>query len=269
MKHPKKSTAWKPRKGSWYRGPSLSTAGLHGVDPREYYVWLAEARDWYTNHAICPKCRGARRVLLDPIPQHSAARARWRRNRKLAGLPTYCTPEDWGDCPECDGTGTVHGDLPHLDINRAEAYVEAQRDELWQRANLACTCAGEQLIARGFGQYIEQSSVFVYYREIEECFNCASTGVVAGETCCICNGMTVWAAEKHREEPCLQRDAHYYTDGKRFVYIGTERARGYYAQQRKPIQIIIEPGRDPDYEEIEQMLDEALGEQVTLFDLAA
>lgn len=109
------------------------------------------------------------------------------------------------------------------------ARQSEQQVEIERRAYAACKRASELLSWYGFGAAIQQGMYF--------------------------------------GEPTIWREHGYYTDGKRYVFIGTRRARGYTSQQRKPLQIIIEPGRDPDDSEIVAMIETTLGVQLPFNEL--
>lgn len=124
---------------------------------------------------------------------------------------------------------------PEFDATLARQSEDAA--DLERRASKACERAGELLSERGFG-------MFIYFSE--PYFN---------------------PERSDTPVPFMSRAHGYYTDGERFVYIGTQRARGYIAQERKPLQIIIEPGRAPDDSELLALIEAILPQQQ--LDLAA
>jgi hypothetical protein len=143
--------------------------------------------------------------------------------------------------------------------------ITLQRTTLDQQAEDACRRIRDALVWRGFGAYVYPSSHPRAVEVVEDCFNCDDgSGQLMGEQCCICNGYGIWVATHYLDAPCMMRSYSYFTDGHRFAYVGTTRTRGYTAQERQPIQIILLPGHVPTADEIESILDDALGEQTEL-----
>lgn len=195
-------------------------------------------------------------------PEHATGRElaykAWLLGRELTHVNSCHSSADfkaWRTWIDDNMTPEAQGRLDAL--NAAQWKIE-------RRAQAACDRAGDRLAWYGFGAHVYQSQVWHEEPEERECFNCG--GDLA--TCCICHGTGTYIGRKSVTLPCIERSHGYYTDGKRFVYVGTQRARGYIAKERKPIQIIIEAGRDPDDSEIDALIFEALGEQAEL-ELAA
>jgi hypothetical protein len=268
MKH-RHSRRWRPRKGSWYRQPSLAYSTFDSDlrrQEKQYINWLAESHGWFTTSVSCGRCDGSGQCYdpAEEMPKAAYALRRWRNRRKLEGKPLYLTEDDKIPCPTCGGSGMVPLEAPELDLKRAAAHVEDQRRYLWQRANDTCTALGEALCWRGFGAYISEAQRWVNYTETEECFNCRGNFRFPSGLCPICGGYGVYVAEKSKQVPYMSQHNNLYTDGQRFVYISSERMSKWYKESYSPIQIVVEPGRAPDHAEIEQILDAVLCEQAAL-----
>lgn len=217
----------KPLKSKWYRQPSLSSR------PDPYF-----AAQFNAQRALAYKALMLGRELPHAGTYHdSEALKRWQQ---------------W----IADQAGAAELD----------ARIEQQRDSLWRRAHTACERAGDLLAFYGFGAYVYPSQTWHSEPEEKLCANCDGAGKFQDndETCCLCEGKGSYLGERIVTKPCLARAYQYYTDGQRFVYIGTRRACGYIVRERQTIQIIISEGRDPDDSELTAMIEAALAEQLEL-----
>lgn len=224
MKH--RGKKWKLR-SKWYRSPSLSSR------PDPYF-----AADFDHNRALSYKASMLGREL--PIANM---------------LHETQTLEEWQQwIADQPGAATV------------EERISAQCRQLEMISMAACERLGEALIWRGFGALVAPWGRYRGYQAEKTCGQCDGSGEQPfdGGPCVLCDGVGSYNAIDYRQEPGFVRRNGYFTDGKRVVYVGSKRARGYYAQQLKPLQILLASGRDPGPEEVEAILDDALAEQQSL-----
>lgn len=117
------------------------------------------------------------------------------------------------------------------------------------------------LVFRGFGMLVEQEHRWAYNAVEKTCGQCEGNGIqpdTINDSCALCNGAGSYEGEEAIAYQCLRWRFGYFTDGERIVHIG--RARGWYAQQLKPLCIPMTLGCIPSADEADAIVAEALAE---------
>jgi len=259
-----------------------------------YKKWLCETRGWVTNTEPCKKCHGSGEVMPTP-PRYS--QQKWKRDRKIAGLPPYYTSDEKVPCVNCEG-GKVTLSKPVLDLARAEEYIDAQRRQLDAIARDAVAgiearlrAAGFRPVIYGYGRAVPQTladydayeaeeaairaefdATWDAARESRDKFEADYAAMTPEEQVEFINRddrVLPYRELERQGEELRQKLWRYHTmhgyfympgDRSRIIYAGTHNARNLQDRPKIAVSLVIKPGRAPDAAELDTLVSGAIVE---------